>query len=221
MTEDGLAWLDDAGLMWTAAKDDAADMGLSVEKYMNKIITNIKTFCHSGNVYDREELVRRLSIACSDARLTLLLGGKNVGKTVVLKHMVTLQNAMPASEEKRLVLYVDAGAKKDLKTCLVNGLASLVTSQKKNWSSFISEDSTKDAVKVATSIMELGCNPPGILADSVKEVLTSIVKSFWEKESDQASESLLDQFGFIAEKLEAFPILVIDEANVVLGNERD
>ena len=56
---------------------------------------------------------------------------------------------------------------------------------------------------------------------SAKVVLASIVESFWEKETNEAVTSLLDNFRDFAKSLDAFPVLVIDGANVVLGNELD
>jgi chromosomal replication initiation ATPase DnaA len=110
-SREGLAWLDESGLMWKAAVKDANEKGVPVEEYMANIDDNIEKFALSDTIYGRKELLGALRDAFNDeGQFVLLLGGKSVGKSYVLRNLRNQYNsASPKadSETKRLVLYVD------------------------------------------------------------------------------------------------------------------
>ena len=132
--------------MWEAATKDAEKVGVPVDKYVKQVKTNVETFVNSHMIYDREELVRYLDEAVKvKGSFTLLLGGKNVGKSTVLKSLAKDTN----KPSEFLVLYIDARLSPGrLDVGLANGIAQLAAQQ------FPSVPDTKDWVEVMRSAIQ-------------------------------------------------------------------
>jgi hypothetical protein len=131
-SREGLAWLEERGLMWEAAVEDANEKGVPVEEYMANIKANTRKFALSDTIFDRNKLLGALRNAFNDeGQFVLLLGGKSVGKSYVLETLKNQYNkasanAFAESETKSLVLYIDARRKaNDLRAGLVSEIANL------------------------------------------------------------------------------------------------
>jgi len=86
-SREDVAWLMEPGLLWEAAVQDANDM--SPEDYIKDIDRRVSNFAASGEVHDREIFYNVLDSICypdkkNRGKLRLVLGGKSVGKSLVL-----------------------------------------------------------------------------------------------------------------------------------------
>jgi hypothetical protein len=223
MSRDGLAWLREPGLMWEAAQMDAADIGVPVKEYVAKVEANMETFAKSDVIYDREELLLALRDAFTNkGKFCLLLGGKNVGKSVVLKTLRKEFNNASANaddETKRLVLYVDArGCPGNLEAGLAESIAILCLKE------FLPPDEVETANLrgLFTRWMAVGAYEE-ILKDN--PLSAAALRPWFEKltvhilgtgTSAQIQSMLLTTFVELAKTKNAYPVVVIDEANVVL-----
>jgi hypothetical protein len=95
-------WLSNDGVFWQAAKNDSVAQKIRVDDYLTKVKAAIRSFRTDGKVFDHEELRNEL-LECAQIRdIRLLVGGKSVGKSTILKQMVEELN----NREDVLVLYV-------------------------------------------------------------------------------------------------------------------
>jgi hypothetical protein len=229
MSKEGLAWLSQPGRMWEAAKKDAAEMKVpvAVEEYIQGVEANIETFVSSGIVYDREELFRYLDEAfTSTGTFALLLGGKSVGKSTILKSRCNVSK----KSAKLLALYVDARASPGhLEIGLTNGILQLLAEQlgleAMNWF-----EAGKGVFRSLGRAAALDYIDGVFKVDKKKNGSESIPRQIFGLVFDsvlnatsgdkaEVSNSLLNKFIKVAKDRNLFPVLVIDEANVVLGIE--
>ena len=75
-----------------AARGDAEneEKKLDVDDYLMRIVDDLDEFMTTGEVFDRKELMNALEMMFLDKdQFGLLLGGKNTGKSQVLKHFAS------------------------------------------------------------------------------------------------------------------------------------
>jgi hypothetical protein len=84
----------ESGLMWAAAEADAQALEITPEEYMNRVETSIDQFISDGVLFDRRDaLMNHLRSGLGERRaFTLLLGGKNVGKSLILRSLAEEYN---------------------------------------------------------------------------------------------------------------------------------
>ena len=72
--------------MWEAARLDAEAAKIPEEDHLATIQGSFGKFFREGGLFDREDLLAALhkSLAC-EGTFTLILGGKNVGKSLVME----------------------------------------------------------------------------------------------------------------------------------------
>ena len=83
---DDMKWLSKLGLLWEAATKDAAARNMNTDVYVEGMLRALAKFKLSGEVHDRDifyEFLRR-RIELNEGQLLLVLGGKSVGKSLVL-----------------------------------------------------------------------------------------------------------------------------------------
>jgi hypothetical protein len=227
-SREGLAWLDESGLMWEAAVEDANEKGVPVEEYMANIKANTRKFALSDTIFDRKELLGALRDAFNDeGQFVLLLGGKSVGKSYVLETLRNQYNSASANafakrETKRLVLYVDGrstGLK--LQVGLMSEIAKLslwgVVSQPvgKYWANAL----MKAGKGVSEGFFEAMTEKTGNATSSrIKKALQPIIDALFRNlTTAELQLELLQNFVDLAKRKNAYPVVIIDEANVVLG----
>jgi hypothetical protein len=128
-SRDWLAWLAERGLKWEAAVEDADEKGVpvllptsslfrptmladanekgvTVNEYMANIKANMEKFALSDTIFDRKELLSALRDAFTDkGQFVLLLGGKSVGKSYVLKTLKKpIQQCRPLRRKRNQTL---------------------------------------------------------------------------------------------------------------------
>ena len=85
-TTDDIKWLMEPGLLWEAVVKDAKERNITPEEYIKDVEDGIIKFKFSGKVHDREAFYTFLeTMFRSPGGLRLVLGGKSVGKSLVLR----------------------------------------------------------------------------------------------------------------------------------------
>jgi hypothetical protein len=81
-----MQWLRELGLPYEAAKKDTAEQSIPVAEYLATVQDALVTFVmDSGEVHDREDFYNFLNSAVERrGKICLVLGGKSVGKSLVL-----------------------------------------------------------------------------------------------------------------------------------------
>jgi hypothetical protein len=110
-SEDDVQWLLEPGRLWEAATKDAQARGdISTEDYLESMECALEEFQEPGTVHDREAFFQFLKqVYESKGNFFLVLGGKSVGKSLVLRGFA-LNNlsSTSTSESKYWPLLVDA-----------------------------------------------------------------------------------------------------------------
>ena len=84
-TVDDVEWLFERGLFWKAATIDAEKKNIATELYLEDLIKAMSNFKISDEVHDREQFYSFLEkIYEVKGNFLLVLGGKSVGKSLVL-----------------------------------------------------------------------------------------------------------------------------------------
>jgi hypothetical protein len=82
---DDVRWLLEPGHLWEAATKDANEQNISTDVYLNCVYRALQEFQSSGEVHDREDFYQFLGqVYESSGNLLLVIGGKNIGKSLVL-----------------------------------------------------------------------------------------------------------------------------------------
>ena len=99
----------------------AAEADASVREHVRGAAAKCREFVLSGRVHGRAELKGALEALCrGEGALGLLLGGKSVGKSLLLSELARRTDLADAGSKQRAVLYVDA---RRCGTDLCSGLA--------------------------------------------------------------------------------------------------
>jgi hypothetical protein len=267
-SREGLAWLDESGLMWEAAVEDAEDMGVPVEEYIANIKANTKKFALSDTIFDRKELLRALRDAFTDkGKIFLLLGGKSVGKSYVLQTLKNQYNSATSIDRKKknlrafrktfpktaqfllpfggkviqtlkkqdnsasanaqnettcLILYVD-GRGTTLEDSLATEIAKLSLAGRVSQQT---ADSWVNAFKLvgkgateATFEVYIDKSYKVTVAKKAVQPILNVLLGNLTKARTQLA--LLQIFVQLANSKNAYPLVIIDEANIVLGRGKN
>ena len=77
-----------SSLFMQAAQEDAKEKNMNVEDYLENVLELADKFCVSDEIEDREEFIKAIQIAIRTNVLTLILGGKSVGKSTIVERLV-------------------------------------------------------------------------------------------------------------------------------------
>lgn len=205
------------GVFWEAARKDAKDSGMgesdeAVVQYMTNLITSLEGYMETEHVFDRVVLKAELKekIQEKKKRMSILLGGKSIGKSQVLASVA--KEVMEEANSEVMVVYVNArefagGSMKDGIHAALNGTDEKFF-DKIDWKSIGKSmakllqlaDKTKKIGEIAEEItdlmaaMSLCGNPNDVVAD------TNYVKLLIE----------------LAKEKNKRPCLIVDEANLYL-----
>ena len=110
-----LSWLYQQGLAWKAAQLDARTLGhASTLEYLKGVMRAMETFSSTGIVHDREDLLKFIDLTVDQKAFRLLLGGKSVGKSLVLRNFWKQANngdKLDKNGRKIAVLYINGRSK--------------------------------------------------------------------------------------------------------------
>jgi archaellum biogenesis ATPase FlaH len=206
-------WLGERGLPYEAAKLDAAERNITVDDYLATVNGALLKFLTSGEVHDREEFYGFLEealVTTPVGQLLLVLGGKSVGKSLVLSDF---EKRLKKENSTFLPLLLDArqSPRSSFATLILENYEQLF--KQRVWPFTISE---KDALKGLFEILKRFRIPvKDDMLDSVEQFFGFLLTQRENITSSQALES----FVVHAESLLRHPVLIVDEANLVLGRD--
>lgn len=237
-----LMWLDTPGLAWKAAEKDAQALHMTTEDYLMTVKNRMKKFKRSRIVFDRDDIYRVITSFLEEEGFYLVLGGKSVGKSLVLRDIQKLVNKSelrsPASGQEMLFLLVDG---RD------TAYQSILASLRKGWENLVVEcpslfpwKNVQQAINFFAPILD----PTSISNLTVPYGTGHPWWKFWKRRSKQAGPGaflsssmiegvlkmmqadlpdtkLLDLFMAKCMAMNRVPVLIIDEANLVLGQGED
>jgi energy-coupling factor transporter ATP-binding protein EcfA2 len=224
MTDEGQVWLIQPGLFWQAAKEDAQEQGLETKTYIQQIEENFDRFFDSGLVYDRDLLSEALhKVFVGKGKFVLLLGGKSVGKSLILQNMTEFYK-----REGRMVLYVDARNINSLQDGLSFQLAELKSDNifgnqatPKNWKNAVlafGAATTKETMENALNRYLPGWNLSPDFKTAISEIFMNTTAI---SEGNKVPESIVAEFISYVKEQGKYPVLIIDEANEFLGTGKN
>lgn len=77
-----------SSLFMPAAQEDAKNRGMKVKDYLKSVLDLADKFSISDESVDREEFIEAIQDAIQTNRLTLIVGGKSVGKSTIVERLV-------------------------------------------------------------------------------------------------------------------------------------
>ena len=199
------------GLMWKAAQADARVRGISPEDYVSQIQSGIRTFFDKDDLYNREELLATLNeTLLSKGTLTLLVGGKNVGKSNVLRSVAEEFNK---AEKGPMVVQVDARA---TGPDIAAGIVQAVKALEPRWHGIFRDLGRRSAGDVGAVLTYATAIP--VLGNCIKSLMEYVTH-----EKAMTAAEAITRFVAVAEKRGRFPCLFVDEANraFAVRNEKD
>jgi hypothetical protein len=232
-----LSWLTQSGLAWEAAEMDAIRLEIdSPEEYIAMVEHNFYQFMETGIVYDRDDLYKFFKSTLGKGSLSLLLGGKSVGKSLLLKDITESTNTGKMESingDKMAILYINGRSKAyaPISEALKLGWEQLAADYpemfpQQTMTEFFAfgsrakqiidaqQDQDGKAGKLFDSFLDIiAPNPQDKGKPLPCGVLVNLLLTLVPSVSDE------DALALFVEKAKAVgrkPILIIDEANLVL-----
>ena len=211
---DDVEWLLTPGLLWEAATKDAQDRNMTTEDYLKDMYDAMDKFTVSGEVHDREEFYQFLNgVYANTGKLLLVLGGKSVGKSLVLadfeKKLQEKRNYYPLLVDARTF----SGA--SLATGILEGYKKIPEVEAKNIGIKAYKFLSKLFQTNTTRRFMEGLGEPQDDKAELVDVFIEAIDMFIK--TDPSAPQTLRSFVQLAEALKRKPVLIIDEANKVLG----
>jgi len=215
--------LKEAGLFWSAAELDGR-LFSSTEAYVETILERLKDFSKSDLVADRLEITTDLRSILNkpDEVLHILLGGKSIGKTKMIRRVVE-PFLSTDNKDGPMVIYVN-GRQSSLVDSLKQSLDKLTDEEffkHVNFSElfqgiFICGTAGVSAASCISDPTALGTvMGSGEIAIGTLAGFRAIVRAIYNKEK-QPDMKLLQLMIRIAQKRGQKPVLIVDEANNIL-----
>jgi hypothetical protein len=197
-------WLQERGLLYEAAKADAVSFNITVDEYLDRVYWAMVAFQTSDEVHDREEFYAFLKNHTyrKSGKFLLVLGGKSMGKSLVLADF----HKQLQQDVRFFSLLADARSYRG--RSLSAGMLQCYQE--------LSKSGKGAQTGILAAIQELGeYLPKGqkLVTKSVAVFLNLLSPS---RENIPPNE-MLNGFVQAAKEMNQYPVLIIDEANRVLG----
>ena len=198
----------DANVFWAAVQKAAARNGTDVQTYMKSLVALARGYMSSSNVVDRDAAIESMMESMQEpGKLTLVLGGKNLGKSFLKK------TALQRSSDKVVALSVDMRSRPG-----TNLLDSILVSANQSWEEVADEEGISgilgslsgmvSAAVVVQQNMGQAANPFATMANNlVKTVVETVTKKSFVRSAVDA---------FLARVKTKPTAIVVDEANLAL-----
>jgi hypothetical protein len=194
----------------------------SVREHLSSASCKRAAFLRSGVVHDREEITAALveGVFKSEGELALLLGGKSVGKSLLLAELARRTDIVGSDGAMRAVLYVDA---RRFNTNLAAGLEAALLGESKELSGEVLWTWLGNQVLSRRRPQEIrpeALASPTISSASVAAILRGIgieaMLNFSKKATTvmEANLEMLDRVVTLARKQRLYLCLVVDEVNL-------
>jgi hypothetical protein len=212
ITAKGLLTFTQRGSMWAAAVADAEERRITTEEYMSSITNYSSVYMSLNELWDRDELVDHLRCQLKKkGSFTMLLGGKNTGKSMVLKSLAEENNR---NTKGPMVLLVDMrGPNTDMVAAIVDAIKALEEGAGRGlWGTFLNSGGLELFSDALASSFPL--------ATKEIQVLTKMSVS---KATEKATEKAIVSYVEAATQSGYVPCIFIDEANIAFDvtSEKD
>lgn len=236
--------LTEEGFLWSAAVADAAKLGQRPETYLAHVDDTVQHVIRRNVLHDREASTADIrEVLSGEGELGLVLGGKSVGKSFLLRTLAKQQNdecdAQSFSETmsmrggllqerpvvtripRRVIVY-DA---RDGGSDLSDGLVSVLKGDPSFFSRFkaafrtVCECGTAVAVGAAVSTGSTPLAAHGTKLEATAGMVAGDVFDAFFNDRPLPLNQVLAAFILCCKETHCFPCLVIDEANAALTAE--
>jgi hypothetical protein len=196
-------WLKESGVLYEAAQADAVNFNITVDEYLDRVYSAMKAFQTSDEVHDREDFYAFLNNTYDrNGKFLLVLGGKSVGKSLVLADF----HKQLQRDVRFFSLLADARSftGRSLSAGILDCYQELSKSQ-------------KGAQKfVSTALNEF----ENVLPEGPKQITRSLgilSNLLFQNGENFPPDKVLNSFVKAAQKMNQYPVLIVDEANRVVG----
>jgi hypothetical protein len=225
-----LQWLGELGLPYEAAKKDATERNIPVDEYLATVEHALLTFRKSGEVHDREDFYNFLNGSVKDpkiGRFCLVLGGKSVGKSLVLGDFA--KQLLNSSAFYPLLLDARDSPRASLSDLILGGYKQLSTVGIGGMR--FTQTDIRYLLGVVLDVLPKAMDLPlpwSALLDRLKQGApseASRIGGFFDyllfRKEELPPEAALQSFVNFGHKINKHPVLIIDEANLIIGKDND
>ena len=200
----------DAGatnVFWAAVQKAAARNGTDVQTYMKSLVALARGHMSSSNVVDRDAAIESMMESMQEpGKLTLVLGGKNLGKSFLKK------TALQRSSGKVVALSVDMRSRPG-----TNLLDSILVSANQSWEEVADEEGISgilgslSGMVSAAVVVQQNMGQAATFATMANNLVKTVVETVTKK---SFVRSAVD--AFLARVKTKPTAIVVDEANLAL-----
>ena len=189
-----------------ALKEDAGEKQVDADAHLKSVRLNAKKFMKGNTIVDRKAFIQSLTDAIfEDGLLTLVLGGKSVGKSTVIQSVVA--NFTQAKRSQRTVVFTDMREMpaKDFFTAVLSTAPPLMA-----FRSAVSVAGTSIFIRFLAGVLSIVPKVGKLVSDSLAKLLDNM-------------DGKMKQEGFVSLVRRAGKgiAIIVDEANIALPRDDD
>ena len=187
-----------------ALKEDAGEKQVDADAHLKTVRLNAKKFMQGNTIVDRNAFIQSLTDAIfEDGLLTLVLGGKSVGKSTVIQSVVA--NFTQAKRSQRTVVFTDMREMpaKDFFTAVLSTAPPLMA-----FRSAVSVAGTSIFIRFLAGVLSIVPKVGKLVSDSLARLLDNM-------------DGKMKQEGFVSLVRRAGNgiAIIVDEANLALPKD--
>ncbi|CAJ1344045.1 unnamed protein product [Effrenium voratum] len=198
----------------TLASEAAIKEGLEVEQYLSNVLQRQDDFMKTNEAVDRGDFLESLRQAMRSTQFSLVLGGKNLGKTLMRKRTVCeLENEPNAN-----LTFMDVNMREQPSKELFKAILGRVASKRSDWAGILQK--VASSIASLASAVAIGTNPEVVApaaATPISAAVKVLVDSLTSNEREQTLLELIDTFHTEGNDT----CILVDEANIALPAGED
>ena len=195
------------------ACEAATRKGLGVEEYLSNVLRFQDEFIKSKEIVDRDGFLEALRNAMLRDEFTLVLGGKNLGKTLMRNQTICeMENAANAT-----LTIIDVNMREHPSEELFNAILQRVEEKSRESASILKQILGKVASSLGglASAVAVGTNSDKVAAPAATPISSAITALIERLSSSEKEKALSKLVGDLQGKGNA-TCIVVDEANIAL-----
>ena len=195
------------------ACEAATRKGLGVEEYLSNVLRFQDEFIKSKEIVDRDGFLEALRNAMLRDEFTLVLGGKNLGKTLMRNQTICeMENAANAT-----LTIIDVNMREHPSEELFNAILQRVEEKSRESASILKQILGKVASSLGglASAVAVGANSDKVAAPAATPISSAITALIERLSSSEKEKTLSKLVGDLQGKGNA-TCIVVDEANIAL-----